>query len=376
MEVINIENEDVRPYKKFVETFTFGDGREEYEAMTDTGWVTVKSVGKTVDYEVWELHLSDREEPFRCADTHTVYKFDKESNTCHETFVCDLREGDFILTDDGLAWVVSLNATGRPESMYDLQLVDDNRRFYTSGILSHNSIWLSNIAAKSVTQGNNTAVVTMEMSESLYIKRLGSNLLNIDIGEYKKLANDQNYIKKQLSNLGFDSLQVPGQLVVKEFPTSAASVLDIESYLKRVEERRKIKFKVVVIDYINILKNWRNPNSENTYMKIKQIAEDARAMAQRNGWAIVTATQTKQSAFDMADLNMGHASESSGLVATVDLMFGIIQDPLMYSNKKYKLKTLANRNEGFKNSKQSFDIAYNYMRLTQDSSSIEEGELY
>ena len=50
----------------------------------------------------------------------------------------------------------------------------------------------------------------------------------------------------------------------------------------------------MIIDYINIMKNWRNPNSENTYMKIKQIAEDLRAAAQRNDWSIVTATQTKQ----------------------------------------------------------------------------------
>lgn len=235
------------------------------------------------------------------------------------------------------------------------------------------SIWLANIAAKSVMQGHNTAVISLEMSEALYIKRLGANLLNIEVGDYKRMSEDQHHIKKQLGNLGFDRLQVPGQLMVKEFPTSSASVLDVEAYLKRVEEKRKIKFKTVIIDYVNILKNWRNPNSENTYMKIKQIAEDVRAMAQRNDWAVISATQVKQSAFDMNDLNMGHASESSGLVATVDLMFGIIQDPIMYANKKYKLKVLANRNEGYKNSKQSFDIAYNYMRITQDSSPIEEG---
>ena len=39
------------------------------------------------------------------------------------------------------------------------------------------------------------------------------------------------------------------------------------------------------------MKNWRNPNTENTYMKIKQIAEDLRAMAQRLEIVIVSATQ-------------------------------------------------------------------------------------
>ena len=104
-------------------------------------------------------------------------------------------------------------------------------------------------------------------------------------------------------------------------------------------------------------------------MKIKQIAEDLRAVAQRNSWAILTATQTKQSEFDATDLSMNSASESSALVATVDGMFGIIQDPLMYTNNEYKLKLLANRDEGYKNSYKKFNVDYSFMRITEDQNS-------
>jgi archaellum biogenesis ATPase FlaH len=236
------------------------------------------------------------------------------------------------------------------------------------------SIWLANLAAKAVQAGHNVAVITMEMAEELYIKRMGSNMLSIPVREYKSAAEDQEMIKKKLSQLGFDTLRMPGQLLVKEFPTSTASSLDIEAYLRRVEQRRKIKFKVVIIDYINIMKNWRNPNTENTYMKIKQIAEDVRAMAISNEWAVISATQVKQGFFDMNDMSIGAASESSGLVATVDLMFGIIQDPLMYAASKYKLKVLANRGEGYKNAAKTFDVNYNFMRISEDSQPISEGK--
>jgi hypothetical protein len=123
----------------------------------------------------------------------------------------------------------------------------------------------------------------------------------------------------------------------------------------------------VVIDYINILKNWRNPNSENTYMKIKQIAEDLRGIAMANEWAILTATQTKQGDFDSTDLTITSAAESSGLVATVDGLFGIIQDPIMYANREYKLKIIANRDDGYKNSHKIFNVDYNYMRITESN---------
>lgn len=231
------------------------------------------------------------------------------------------------------------------------------------------SLWLSNLAAQSVRNGHNVAVVTLEMSDRKYIKRLGANLLGIPVSDYGNHAEDQGGIKKKISSITYDNLKVPGKLFVKEFPTSQASTLDIERYLRKVEETKGIKFKVVVVDYINIMKNWRNPNSENTYMKIKQIAEDLRGVAMANEWAVITATQTKQSDFDSSDLSISSAAESSGLVATVDGMFGIIQDPIMYANKEYKLKLVANREEGYKNSYKMFNADYNHMRVTEDPNS-------
>ena len=231
------------------------------------------------------------------------------------------------------------------------------------------TLWLGNIATQAIRASNNVAIITLELNDRKYMKRLGSNLLGIRMSEYKDSAENDFLIKKKITNLAFENLRTPGELVVKEFPTSQASAIDVENWLTKVEQIMGIKFKIVIIDYINIMKNWRNPNSENTYMKIKQIAEDLRAAAQRNQWAIVTATQTKQSEFDATDLSMNSASESSGLVATVDGMFGIIQDPMMYTNNEYKLKLLANRDEGYKNSYKKFLVDYNFMRISEDPNS-------
>jgi archaellum biogenesis ATPase FlaH len=230
------------------------------------------------------------------------------------------------------------------------------------------SLWLGNLAAQAVKSGHNVAVLSMEMGDRKYIKRLGANVLGIPISDYGNISNDEQAIKKRLASVTYDNLRVPGQFIIKEFPTSQASVPDIERYLRKIEELRGIKFKIIIVDYINIMKNWRNPNSENTYMKIKQIAEDLRGVAMTNQWSIITATQTKQSDFDSSDLSINSAAESSGLVATVDGMFGIIQDPIMYANKEYKLKILANRDDGYKNAYKVFNVDYRYMRISEDAS--------
>ena len=231
------------------------------------------------------------------------------------------------------------------------------------------SIWLANVAAKSVRLGYNTAVISLEMRDRKVVKRLGANLLTMKMREYGTLAADTDGMKKKLKNIGYDELKMPGQLFVKEFPTSSAGVPDIEMWLRKMEELKGMKFKVIVLDYINILKNWRNPNTENMYMKIKQIAEDTRAMAMRNDWAIVTATQINRSGFGSTDLSITNISESAALGHTVDAMFGIIQDEIMHANEEYILKLLANRDDGYKNSKKKHLINYEYMRITDDPNS-------
>jgi len=226
------------------------------------------------------------------------------------------------------------------------------------------SIFLANDAANFVKMGVNTAFISAEMSAPKVLKRIGANLLSIQMNDYDEKAKNRDLMKRKLETVG-DGLTPPGQLFIKQFPTSQATVTDIEAYLKQIEEERKIKLGAIVIDYINILANFRNPNSENTYLKIKQIAEDLRAMGTRNGWLIVTATQINRNNYNSSDIGMGDVAESAGLSHTADMMLGIIQDDLMRSSYEYWLKILKIRDGEGKGTKCKLDINYNYMRLIE-----------
>lgn len=352
--------------KKFIESFFYGDGNEEWEIETDTGWVEIKAVGKTIEYKVYYLKTNRYE--LLCADQHIVFKKIDE-NIFQEIFVTDLKSGDIILTEKGEDIVILVYEMSMTDNMYDLQLNNENKRYYTNGILSHNSLFLCNLACEGIKQGYNVAYISLEMAENKIIKRLACNLLSIPSKEYDILSEDSSFIKKKINNIITNSLSVPGALRVKEFPTSAASVSDIENWVKRVEEKRRMKFNIVIIDYIGIMRNSRNPNSENSYMKIKQISEDLRAMAMRNNWCILTASQFNRGAYNTNDVILEQIAESAALIHTVDGLFGIIQDEIMYMNCEYYLKTLANREEGYKNSKKRFIVSYDYMRITEDLNS-------
>jgi hypothetical protein len=243
---------------------------------------------------------------------------------------------------------------------------------------SGKSLWMQNLCAASVKHGENNAYISLELPEEMIHTRIGSNMFNIPSMEYDDYANDEARMKERIQSFKKSCLIPPGQLIVKSFPTSTMSVIDLETYLLSKEEElstetQKFKFKNVFVDYINIMKNYRNPNSENTYMKIKQLAEDLKAMGLKNGWAIITATQTTRSQYETNDMSPNQVAESVGLGATVDAMFGIIADSIMKAQGKYFLKCMYDRVAPEDNKRKLFNNDKTYLRITEDMSApIEE----
>ena len=113
--------------------FTHVFDASEWDIQTDTGYEPLIDIKETIPYEIWKLELSDGK-ILECADDHIV--FDQYYN---EIFVKDLQVGMNIITDEGVSTVIMVNPTGIFENMYDVGVDSDNHRFYSNGILSHNT---------------------------------------------------------------------------------------------------------------------------------------------------------------------------------------------------------------------------------------------
>ena len=240
---------------------------------------------------------------------------------------------------------------------------------FLSGPKAGKSTWLGNLALKSAQMGHNTAYVTFELQEEIINMRIGSNMFSVPLDDYEDWAKDQARLKDKMQSVKQSSLIPFGTLHTKEFPSSSCSVNDLRTYLRKTEDTLGIKFDNIFVDYINIMKNWRNPNTENTYMKIKQIAEDLRAMAMEEMWAVITATQTNRGGWETSDLNITNIAESAALLHTVDLLFGIITNAEMKARGEYLLKCLANRVAGYENTKKRYTIEWKYARIEEDKNS-------
>ena len=228
------------------------------------------------------------------------------------------------------------------------------------------SMVMSNLAARAALLGNNVGIYTVELGADKYIKRVGANLFNVPSFEYEKYktkdATENSILNESIKKYKKDNPNA-GEIDIKEAPTGSASVLDIENYYIKYERKNNKKIDVIFVDYLNLLKPSDNSLNGNMYLSIKKICEELRKIAQRNNWCIVSATQIKTSSFSSDDLGLDSTAESSGLIATVDTLFGLMGQP---GSPYLKMKCIANRDGGYMNSYANFVKDMNFFRLNED----------
>jgi len=167
--VLLFDKHELESLKKITKTTKIS----EYEVLTDDGFVDIEALHETIPYEVYHLKLSDGKE-LKCADNHIVFVTEYHETTSEpiglaEVFVKDLQIGSFVMVSDDNgnlieSEVIEVTNLGYEEVMYDLELKEgSNRRYYTNGILSHNT-HLAKLLAEQV-YGDPESLVRIDMSE-------------------------------------------------------------------------------------------------------------------------------------------------------------------------------------------------------------------
>lgn len=106
----------------------------EIEILSDTGFHPLTNLMITKPFDQYIIKLENGYE-LNCADEHKVY--DQNFN---EIFVKDLRINNKIITDEGPKKIISIIHKDQQISMCDTTVNYPDHRFYSNGILSHNSV--------------------------------------------------------------------------------------------------------------------------------------------------------------------------------------------------------------------------------------------
>ena len=202
------------------------------------------------------------------------------------------------------------------------------------------TLFMTHCASANLMDGKNVLYITMEMAEEKISERIDANLMNVTIDTLKDMPKD--VFDKKINRV---KGKTTGKLIVKEYPTASAGSAHFRHLFNELKLKKNFVPDIVYIDYLNICTSSRMKAGANvnSYTLIKAIAEELRGLAVEFNVPILSATQTTRTGYSSSDLNLEDTSESFGLPATADFMFGLISTEELEGLGQLMIKQLKNR---------------------------------
>lgn len=257
---------------------------------------------------------------------------------------------------------------GPTADFYDITIADPHW-YYTSGIVSHNSILLCNNAITSW-QGNGSGgrvgqdvlLVTFELD---YIKT-AMRCLGV-LGEtipMDKLISHQDEIA---SKIDFMKTTYDGKIFISELPPEECSVDHLYHLLDNLRRSHGWHPDVVVVDYMDLMVSRNKFSNRDDYSRQKAVASELRGFAKNEQVLVFTATQTNRSAGnDDKDINLKDAAESYAKQFSMDYVIAINQSEAERQARpaRFRLLIAKNRN-GAKGITITCDVNYTTMKVKE-----------
>lgn len=189
-------------------------------------------------------------------------------------------------------------------------------------------------AATALLESKKVVYYTLELSEEVVGQRFDSCINDIKL---KNIWEYPEYISEKLEDLA----KLGGGLKIKEFLEGGVTVNTLKAHLKTLELEGFIP-DIIFVDYLGLMKPLGS-YAEKRHA-LTDIAESLRNIANNYRVPIWTAHQTNRSAIQEERINTGHVGESLGIIATVDLAFGIGRPDEMKEINRAMLGIIKNRN--------------------------------
>lgn len=174
------------------------------------------------------------------------------------------------------------------------------------------SHFLVNAAAAAIEQGLNAAYITLEMADYKIGLRFDSYYSGIELNHVQEHAEKVEEVARA---------KAKGRLFIKEFPTKAATVQTIRSYLQRLQAIHGFVPDIVCVDYADLLRGARGYADKR--FELEGNYEELRALAQEFRICVLTADQTNRSGLEMEVVTIGQIGESYAKATVCDLIMTV-----------------------------------------------------
>jgi replicative DNA helicase len=223
------------------------------------------------------------------------------------------------------------------------------------------SIFLGNIATNIANQGKNVLLISLEMSELIYARRLCTNISKIPL---RDLATNTHILRQAVNE---QKAAGNGCIFIKEFPPATITPNQLKSFTKRIIDTG-VPIDAIVLDYLNLL---HSSVGNNSYERIKNVTEQVRALSYIFNCPVISATQLNRSGFNAENPELNTISESIGLAATADVIVSIYQNEEDQELSIIRLGMMKNR-YGPRGHTQAMRIDYPTLSISQADDIIDE----
>lgn len=196
---------------------------------------------------------------------------------------------------------------------------------------------LAFFAKNAVLEGFHVLYITLEVSKEVTADRLDACLSGIPMME---LASRYDEVRDKIAQ--YEGTGALGRFVIEERPTGSLT----PSQLRRIIQQYKaagVVFDMVVIDYMDIMApdRWTDNDISNS----KSVWVDVRAIAQEEGFAVLSATQTNRSGVKAKVVTMDLVAEDFNKIRIADIVISISKTEDEAADGVARLYFAASRNQ-------------------------------
>lgn len=194
------------------------------------------------------------------------------------------------------------------------------------------SMVLTHLGAEALKSGKTVVHYTLELADTVVASRYDSCITKVHL---KDLHSFKEKIYEEIKD-------IPGKLIVKEYPTKSASIQTLKNHLEKLKTRG-IDPGMIIVDYADLIKPTSFTKDERRH-QIESIYENLRGLSQEYGCPVWTASQTNRSGLNAEVITMESISEAFNKCFVSDFIFSLsrtIEDKNTNSGRVFVAK---NRN--------------------------------
>jgi len=331
---------------------------------------------KCIEYNVL-AYIKSRASYYAISDSLTEIDRNKDTSKCIdrlskiETISINEEVGTDLFEDQDRIWDALLSDDARlsfGENMGGLDRVTNGGVYTTGRVLIcflartnlGKSLFLSNFAKNYASVGKNVLIVSLEMSEIVYSRRLMAHISEDNIDTLKQTAESTKAkVKAKYKDGGY------GKIITKEFAPKTISANSIANEVDKLLVNG-IKIDVILLDYLSLLIP-AGQTYGSSYEDVGRVAEEVRALSYKYEVPVITVVQTNRTGYDNSDVDLSSISESAKIAMTADFVLSLYQDDELRDQGLMAGRTLKNRLGGYIGQKLLFKLnPYNLIISSAD----------